>query len=398
MGLLAYLDCCSGVAGDMLLAALVDAGLDAGFVREIPARLGLDHVRLAITRGNVGALAATRIVVEAPQGQPLRTLAAIREQIGRAAFANTIKEQMLAVFHRLAAAESQVHGCGIDEVHFHEIGAVDTLVDIAGVIAGLDHLGVEKVVCSPLPLGRGWINSAHGPLPLPAPAVLALLDGVPVEDSGVRMEVVTPTGAALARQLAAAFGPIPPMRLARWGCGAGSQQRPDGRPNILRLLLGEARSETNEAQTVEIIETTIDDCPAEICGHVGQQLLAAGALDVAWLPATMKKGRPGWLLRVLADPASATDLCRLILGETTAIGLCRRRAQRWTLPRRKRTVCCAWGEVEVKEVETPNGIEWRPEFDSCQHLARRHNVPLRRIYDEVTRLAANRENMQEEET
>ncbi len=385
---IAYIDCCSGVAGDMLLAALVDAGLDAGFVRRIPARLGFDQVRLAVEKSSAGGLAATRVAVEAAAGQPLRTLAVIEEVIGGAAFGDPVKEQAMAVFRRLAAAEARVHGCAVEEVHFHEIGAVDTLVDVVGVIAGLDRLGVERVVCSPLPLGRGWSVCEHGPLPLPPPAVLALLDSVPVEDGGAGMELVTPTGAALVRHLAADFGPMPPMRLRAWGCGAGSLQRPDGRPNIVRLLLGEECSSTAEDQVVEIIETTIDDCTAEVCAHVGQRLLDAGALDVAWIPATMKKGRPGWLLRVLAGPAAATDICRLILEETTAIGLCRSRAQRWTLPRRQRTVACAWGEVEVKEVETPAGIEWRPEFGSCQRLAKRHDVPLRWIYDEVARLAA----------
>ena len=394
MSLLAYLDCCSGLAGDMLLAALVDAGLDSRFVQEIPVRLGLDHVRLTIAKTTAGGLAATHLTVEAADSQPLRTLAVIEELVGRAAFDDGIKERISAVFRRLAAAEARVHGCRVEEVHFHELGAVDTLVDIAGVVAGLAHMGIERIACSPLPLGRGWIDSAHGPLPLPAPAVLALLDSVPVEDGGVAMELVTPTGAALARELATGFGPMPPMRLVAWGCGAGSRPRPDGRPNIVRVLVGEI-CEAREAQAVEIIEATIDDCTPEICSHATGRLLAAGALDVAWLPATMKKSRPGWLLRVVAEPATAAELCRLVLSETTAIGLCRSRAGRWTLPRRTRTVSCTWGEVEVKEVETPAGTEWRPEFESCRRLAERHGVPLRRIYDEVAALAAKQRKSSE---
>jgi len=393
---IAYLDCCSGVAGDMFLAALVDAGLGEEFVLQLPSRLGLAGVTVVVERVKVGGLAAVRLSVRDDGCHPLRTLAAIERIVAASDFDGRCRQRILAVCRRLAAAEAKVHGCRPEEVHFHEIGAVDTLVDVAGAVAGLAALGIDEVHCGPLPLGRGWIDSAHGPLPLPAPAVLELLADVPVYDAGVDMELVTPTGAALIRELAAGFGPMPPMRLVATGYGGGVRSRPDGRPNLLRLLMGQGRS-VAEAQAVEILETTIDDLAPELCGHVTERLLAGGALDVAWLPCTMKKSRPGWLLRVVADPATATDLGRIVLAETTAIGLCRRRASRWTLPRRQRTVQCRWGEVTVKEVETETGIEWRPEFEECRRLAVRTGVPLRRIYEEVAALAAMQKKDEESE-
>lgn len=381
-----YLDCFSGISGDMFLGALVHHGLSLADLRGLLAGFPLPLPDIEAETVSDGGIGAVRLHVA--QGEPTRrTWKDIREMLQRARLEAGCRQRAMKVFSLLAAAEARVHGCGEDEVHFHEVGGLDAIVDIVGVVGGLHLLGIDSVYSSPLPLGRGWVRAAHGMLPLPAPAVVELLAGVPVVAGIDNMELVTPTGAALVVGLAAGFGPIPAMRLSGSGYGAGSRRRPDGNPNLLRILIGETEPR-GESREIEVIETNIDDLAPEICAHAAERLLAAGALDVSWSPLTMKKGRPALLLRVLADPARGEVLRRLILAETTAIGLRYRREQRMTLGRRQRVLATPWGDVEVKEVETPGGLELRPEYESCRQLALAAGVPLRRVYDAVTRAAA----------
>ena len=304
----AYLDCFSGVSGDMLLGALLDAGL--------------------------------------------------------------------------AEAEASVHGVTADRIHFHEVGAVDAIIDIVGTVAGLHHLGIDRLICSPLPMPRGWANCAHGEIPLPAPAVCRLLQGVPVYGEAIERELVTPTGAALVRELAEDFGPLPPMILEGTGLGAGSMQRPDGRPNLLRLLVGQS-VEVTEAQEVEVIETHLDDWNPEYWPHVSERLMTAGALDVSLVPIQMKKGRPGFLLRVIADPAATMPLTTVLFSETSAIGLRRRREQRLTLPREQVNVATPWGDLPGKRIRTPAGEVITPEYEACRAMALAQGIPLDVVYTAV---------------
>jgi pyridinium-3,5-bisthiocarboxylic acid mononucleotide nickel chelatase len=257
-----------------------------------------------------------------------------------------------------------VHGTTVDQIHFHEVGAVDAMVDIVGTVAGFAYLHIDRLICSPLPMPRGWVSCAHGEIPLPGPAVCRLLEGVPVYGEDLDQELVTPTGAALVRELAAGFGPMPPMRLARTGYGTGSMERRDGRPNLLRLLLGRS-IEVQEAQQVEVIETHLDDCNPELWPYVSEQLLAAGALDVGLIPMQMKKGRPGLLVRVIVEPGTG-GITMVLFSETSTIGLRIRREERMTLPREIITVTTPWGDLPAKKITTPAGTVITPEYEVCR--------------------------------
>ncbi len=389
MSRIAYCDCFSGISGDMLLGALLDAGLPEGRLRELLAALPLEGWSLEVAQVTVQGLRAHQVRVQhdAHLHHHHRHLADMQTLLAAAALPEVIRQGALAVFGRLAAAEAAVHGCSPEEIHFHEVGAVDAIIDVVGTVAGLAELGVSSLVASPLPLARGWVQCAHGWLPLPAPAVCELLRDVPVQGLELEEELVTPTGAAILRGLDCRFGPLPRMRLEAVGYGAGSRQRRDGRPNLLRLVLG-SPVEAAEAAEVEVIETQLDDFQPEIWPHVSERLLAAGALDVSLGPLLMKKGRPGFLLRVVCDPAHGHELKRLLLSETSAIGLRFRRESRWTLPRRAETVSTPWGPVLVKRIDGPAGPVLTPEYEDCRRLALTAGVPLRSVYAAVARHGA----------
>jgi Uncharacterized conserved protein len=258
-------------------------------------------------------------------------------------------------------------------------------------VAGFAFLNIDRLVCSPLPLARGWVDCAHGEIPLPGPAVCRLLAGVPVYGEHLDQELVTPTGAALVRELAHGFGQMPPMRLDRTGYGAGSLVRNDGRPNLLRLILGQT-VETAEAQTVEVIETHLDDWNPELWPYVSERLLTAGALDVCLIPIQMKKGRPGFLLRVIVDPADRLPVTTALFSETSAIGLRLRREERMTLPRKMVTVTTPWGELAAKQIITPAGDEIIvPEYEVCRKVAEQYGVPLQAVYGTVGRHQSHRQ-------
>ena len=389
---IAYLDCFSGVSGDMLLGALLDAGLAESDLRRTLAGLDVHGYELAVERRTVSGFAATRVTVVCPhyaheEGHGHHHLnhchlADIAALLDQSILPEPIRHRALAVFTRLAEAEASVHGVTVDRVHFHEVGAVDTIIDIVGTVAGLHHLGIERLVCSPLPMPRGWTSCTHGKIPLPAPAVCRLLQGVPVYGEAIEQELVTPTGAALVRELAADFGPLPPMILEGTGLGAGSMQRPDGRPNLLRLLVGQS-AEVTEAQEVEVIETHLDDWNPEYWPHVSERLMTAGALDVSLVPIQMKKGRPGFLLRVIADPVATMPLATVLFSETSAIGLRRRREQRLTLPREQVSVATPWGDLPGKRIRTPAGEIITPEYEACRAVALAQDIPLDVVYSAV---------------
>lgn len=383
----AYLDCFSGVSGDMLLGALLDTGVPEPYLREVLARLPLDGYTLTVVRRSVQGFAATRVEVACEPSHDHRHLSEIQQILENADLTPAIRERALAVFTRLAEAEAAVHGTTIEQIHFHEVGAVDAIIDIVGTVAGLAYLGIDQLICSPLPMSRGWVTCAHGDLPLPGPAVCQLLAGVPVYGENLPQELVTPTGAALVRELASGFGPMPPMRLARTGYGSGSMERQDGRPNLLRLLLGQG-TEVEEAQEVEVIETHLDDWNPEFWPYVSQRLMAAGALDVCLIPMQMKKGRPGFLLRVIAEPALRQTVTTLLFSETSTIGLRLRREQRLTLPREKVTVATPWGELPAKKIHTPEGTVITPEYEACRAIAEAHQVPLQTVYAVIKRVSS----------
>jgi pyridinium-3,5-bisthiocarboxylic acid mononucleotide nickel chelatase len=392
----AYLDCFSGVSGDMLLGALLDADVPEAYLREVLAALPLSDLSLSIARKTVQGFAATQVTVQCGHPHhrhhhPHRHLTEIATLLRQAALPSKVHDTALAVFTRMAEAEAAVHGTTVDAIHFHEVGAEDALADIVGTVAGFAYLGIDRLVCSPLPLARGWVTCAHGEIPLPGPAVCRLLEGVPVYGENLDQELVTPTGAALVRELADSFGPMPPMLLAQTGYGAGSMARHDGRPNLLRLLIGE-NVEVAEAQEVEVIETHLDDWNPEFWPHLSERLMAAGALDVCLIPIQMKKGRPGFLLRVLAEPAIRRAVTTVLFTETTTIGLRLRREQRITLPREIVTVPTPWGELTAKKITTPVGTVIAPEYEICRQVAATHSVPLQTVYAAISRHPSNQKS------
>ncbi len=381
---IAYIDCFSGISGDMFLGALLDAGLPLAELRGQLALLDLDGYTLAVGKKGCGAIAATSLAIETTEIHPHRSWGEIRQLITASNLAEPVKETALSIFFLLAEAEAKVHGRPVDSVHFHEVGGIDSIIDIVGTAIGLDALNITSLQCSPLPMPRGWVQCAHGMLPLPAPATCELLHGVPVYGVELSQELVTPTGAAIIKGLATDYGPMPSMTMTGVGYGAGSQELANGQPNLLRLVIGTARLAV-EPQEVEVIETHLDDWSPETFPYLSERLFALGALDVALIPIQMKKGRPGFLLRVICDRASALAAKECILSETTAIGLRFRPEQRWTLPREAGTVPTRWGAVRVKKIATPAGEVLTPEYEDCKRVASAHTVPLKEVYAEVAR-------------
>ena len=375
--MIAYLDCVGGLAGDMLLAALLDAGAPEAALREVPRRLGLEAVELKLERVQRHGIGALHLDVIGDHGE--RTWLSLREQLDAADLDADIRERALAVLRRLAEVEADVHGVPLDDVHFHELGAVDTVVDVVGAVTLLAELGVDRLVCSPLPSGRGVVRAAHGVLPVPAPATAALLRGVPVFGVELEAELVTPTGAAIASMLADEWGPIPAMTIERVGYGAGTADFAE-RANLLRVFLGRG-ADVEAHGEVSLLETNLDDLLPELVPDAVERCFAAGALDVWTAPVAMKKGRPGIVLSALARPEAEAAVARAILEETTALGVRVARLRRYELDRVERTV-----EVDGRRVRVKLGrldgrvVNVAPEHDDCAAVARATGTPIKSVW------------------
>jgi pyridinium-3,5-bisthiocarboxylic acid mononucleotide nickel chelatase len=388
--MIAYLDCIGGLAGDMLLAALLDAGAPEAALREVPGRLGLRGVELRLEHVERHGIRALHVdVVAEDGGGGGRSWRSLRAQVVAAELDEPVRRRSLAVLERLAEAEGAVHGVPADKVHFHELGAVDTLVDVVGAVTLLDALGVDRLVCSPLPLGRGVVASAHGVLPLPAPAAAALLVGAPVFGVDLEAELVTPTGAALTT-LADTFGPLPELTVERLGYGAGTADFA-ARANIVRVLLGRPRSLEGVAEAeVVLLETNLDDLLPELVPDAVERCFAAGALDVWTTPVSMKKGRPGLVLSALARPAAEAGVARVILEETTALGVRVTRMRRYELAREEQTVDVGGWPVRVKLARLDGRVvNVAPEHDDCAAAARATGTAVKSVW--AAALAAARE-------
>ena len=376
----AYLDCASGISGDMTLGALVDAGADLGVIQAGIASLGLPGVRLTASEVKKKGFRATQITIAHEPEHQHRHLHHITAMIDASVLTARQKELAVRIFTRLAEAEAKVHGTTIQRVHFHEVGAVDSIADIVGSAIGWDLLGVERIVASAVPTGCGFIEIAHGRCSVPAPAVGELLRGVPLAESKVPFELTTPTGAAILSALADGFGPLPAMTIERIGYGAGSRDLEE-QANLLRLLVGEA---TNSASLdrVTVLETNLDDTSGELVGHAIAQLWTAGALDVYTSAIAMKKNRPGVLLNVICRPADADRLEAILFRETTTLGVRRAEMARRTLRREPHSVATPWGPVAGVlawiDAATPR---FSPEFESCRQLAESQHMPLVEIYE-----------------
>jgi uncharacterized protein (TIGR00299 family) protein len=384
---IAYLDCFSGISGDMTLGAVVDAGVDPEAIRAAVASLNLP-VALRFDTVRRCGFRATHAVVEAQPEHVHRHLHHIEAIIERSSL--TPRQQDLAnrIFRRLGEAEAQAHGIELKKVHFHEVGAVDSIVDILGSAVGLDLLGVDRFEASPVPTGCGWVNGAHGRMPLPAPATAELLKGIPLAESEVSLELTTPTGAAIVGTVAERFGPLPAMTVEAIGLGAGTKDLP-GQPNVLRLFLGQAAASPG-SDRVWVLETNLDDLPGEIVGYATTQLLAAGALDAFITPVLMKKNRPGVVVTVLCDEPRIPELEAILFRETTTLGIRRYPVSRHKLNRRPAEVDTAYGPVKGKlgwlEGRPPT---FSPEYDDCARVAREHDAPLRDVYRAAHEAAAS---------
>lgn len=387
-----YFDCFSGISGDMILGALIDSGLDPKVITTHLSKLPLSGYQVEVSREQRGPIAGTRVNVRVEDAeQPPRSAREIRELIGGSRLPAPVKKLSLAVMQRLAEAEGHLHQYPPEEAHFHEVGAVDSIVDMVGVCAGLHLLEIDRVVASPLPLGRGFVRCQHGMLPLPAPATMALLEGVPVYDSGQPRELVTPTAAAILTTITSEFGGFPQMRVERVGYGVG--EHPESHPpNLLRLVLGRT-STAMLRERLLLLETSIDDMNPELYGHLMERLLRVGALDINVLPAQMKKNRPGQLLRVLLAEGLQDTVLQILFSETPSFGVRIQEVERISLPRRAIRVQTHYGRLPVKVAANPEGDSTlAPEYDACQRAARRHQVPLRQVYEEAIYRARERLN------
>jgi uncharacterized protein (TIGR00299 family) protein len=387
---LLYFDCFSGVAGDMTVAALVDLGVPLEVVQAAIAAVGIAGVAVRVEPAQTGVIGGVRFVVEQQGRHPERSYAQIVGLLEAARFDDDTRRRALAIFRRLAEAEAFVHRLSLESVTFHEVGAVDAIADVVGSAAALAYLGAE-LVCAPLPMGHGSVVCRHGVLPLPAPATVACLRGVPTYDAGVEAELVTPTGAAIVASQASRFERWPALEPSAIGWGAGTRQLPD-RPNALRAVLGAALAprSTSDDFTHYVLEANIDDMTGELSGHVIAKLLEAGALDAWAVPLTMKKGRPGLLLSALASVASLSALETVMLRETSSIGLRRYGVSRTVRPRRMVEVPTEFGPIPVKISGGPYGpAQLKPEFDACAAAAQRHNVPVRVVLAAALAAAAS---------
>ena len=411
---IAYLDCFAGISGDMLLGALLDAGADPKILHEATAALNL-NASLKIEKVDRSGISSTKVhinegdhLAEAPhthedihehphthehehehthepQPQPShahnhthgRSLAAIRDLINAAALAPEVKATAIQTFELLGASEAKIHNVPIEKIHFHEVGAVDAIVDIVAACAGIDDLAIDRWHSSPLNVGGGMVDCAHGRFPVPAPATADLLRGLPTYSAHIEKELVTPTGAALIRTLAPTFGPQPAMRVQQIGYGAGSRN-PKDFPNVLRLSIGETADATHAA--VAVLETALDDLSPQILAHVTERALALGALDVMSTAVQMKKGRLGTLLTILADDAQVPALENLLLRETSTLGVRIHHERRSCLDRTHTTVTTPYGNIRIK-IGSRNGEIYNaaPEFEDCRTAAAQHNVPVKLV-------------------
>lgn len=406
---IAYFDCFAGISGDMILGALVHAGLDPELLRREIDKLGLRDVDVTFEATRRQGIGGTRAKVHVPGGllpedehhldpdsvadaghhHAHTHLGDILRIIEHSDLDEGTRTSAVGIYRRLADAEAQVHGVSIDEVGLHEVGAWDAIVDIVGAVAGLRLLGVDEVYASPLRCGTGMLTCAHGQYPVPAPAVVALCQDVPMVQTDICAELITPTGAAIVTALAASFGPAPPFRQQQVGYGAGGRDL-TALPNLLRVRIGQT-SQPRESDKAVVVEANIDDMNPEVYGYLFELLLARGARDVFTTPVHMKKGRPGNLLSVLVDEGQLETIIDTVLAETTTIGLRFHHVERRKLVRSSVLVQTEYGEVRVKACLLDERRRLAPEFDDCARLARENNVPILSVYDAAATQAAAKE-------
>jgi uncharacterized protein (TIGR00299 family) protein len=377
--MIAYFDCFAGISGDMTLAALIDLGLDPAYLEDQLSTLNLTDYSIKVDRSRRRGISGVRFEVDVRGHQPHRSYRNIRKIIEESPIDDAPKKSALDIFETVARAEAKVHGVDQEEVHFHEVGAVDSIIDIVGAALAVHRMGIDRIVCSPLPFSRGFVKTAHGTIPTPAPATLEILNGVPVKSADAAIELVTPTGAAIIRTLASSFGSFPSFIPVKTGYGLGSSD-PEEFPNALRIILGEETEPAVKPEDVGVIECHVDDLDPRVLGDLMNLLFDGGALDVAFTSVQMKKNRPGTLVTILVPPELVAQTARTILTHTTTIGVRVSRSQRIILERHAELAQTSLGEVRVKVVELPDGHqERRVEFDDVRAIAERTGRPTRAV-------------------
>ena len=381
---IAYFDCFSGAAGDMIVGACLDAGASEQRVRKELARLNLPEVDLKIEKVLKNGISATAFVPEVVrQDQPRhRHLPKIVEILAKAGLSPTVEKRAIEIFQRLAQAEAKVHGTTVEKIHFHEVGAADAIMDVVGAAVALEALGIERVFCSSPAVGAGTVKCEHGIMPVPAPATAELIKGIEIAPAPVEQELLTPTGAAILTTITRRFGSAPAMRITDIGYGAGQRTYPD-LPNVLRLLVGEMAGDATDglnSDQVVVLEANLDDTTGELIGHVTELLGKAGALDVTCTPITMKKNRPATMLSVLCKPKDEAGLERIFFTESTTLGIRKHTCQRSTLPRRHQTVETPYGRIRIK-VGYLSGTPATTavEFEDCRQAAEEHHVSVKLV-------------------
>jgi uncharacterized protein (TIGR00299 family) protein len=377
---IAWFECATGISGDMTLAALIDAGADVDVVRKAIVSLNLPDVVLRVETVIKGGFRSLHVLIDHPEQHAHRHFTDIRRIVEQAnGLTDRQKQLALQILLAVAEAEARVHGSTVEKIHFHEVGAIDSIVDIVGVAVAFDLLGIERVVCNAIPTGRGFVKIDHGICPVPAPGTAEILKGIPLADIPIESELTTPTGAAIAKTLADSFGPMPAMTVESIGCGCGTKTFPE-RANVLRIFVGTATTAA-DTEHVVMLETNLDDVPGETIGHVRERLQSAGALDVFVTPMQMKKDRPGIQLSVLCRPELVARCEDIMFSETNTLGIRRLQIQRTVQQRDIVEVTTPWGKIRGKRAwRTGLQPTFSPEFEDCARLSRDSGVTLRDIY------------------
>ncbi len=388
---IAFFDCFAGASGDMILGALLDAGLKMKLLEKELAKLKLTGYKLQSGKKTKKSISGTKFDVKVTGKHNHRSLKDITRIIDNSSLGESVKDKSRVIFTRLAEAEARIHNKTIDEIHFHEVGAVDSIIDIVGTVIGMELLDIDAIYVSRIRVGTGSLECSHGILPVPPPATLELLKDAPIESTAIEAELVTPTGAAILSTLAEEFGAMPSMTVRKTGYGLGGRDLDI--PNVLRIIIGEKdRTDPEAGDTVQLIETNIDDMNPQFYEHIMESLFADGAKDVFLTPIIMKKNRPGVVLSILAAPDRVSTLCDVVFQETTTLGVrISEIKKRKILERDIRTVQTPWGEARVK-VRKVNAdqITFAPEYDDCKHLAQENNLPIQKVYDTVKKEAEKR--------
>jgi uncharacterized protein (TIGR00299 family) protein len=382
---IAYFDCFSGASGDMILGSLIDAGLSARRLREELNKLRLPTIRLKAKKLLKAGISATQVIVEGSEKRSHRNLKEILRIVERSGVEAEVKEKSEEIFRRIAMVEAKIHQTPMEEVHFHELGGLDSIVDIVGSVWGIRQLGIEKIHVSKVNVGAGFVKCAHGILPVPAPATLSLMEGKPIYSSGVERELFTPTGAAILTTLSSEFGSIPPMKVERIGYGAGRDDLPH--PNLLRLIIGTSES-TSGKERVVVIETNIDDMNPQFYDYVMERLLAMEVLEVFITPILMKKNRPGTLLTVICPTEKLAAVTEFLLKETTTLGLRWHEEERAKTDREILTIETKYGKIRFKLARWEGRVvNLSPEYEDCKRLALEKRVPLKEVFEEARKEA-----------